>query len=36
MTAPGNALNSGDGLHVVAPGDEYRAAFRLRVSTPEG
>ncbi|HEY1510775.1 MAG TPA: aldose 1-epimerase [Solirubrobacteraceae bacterium] len=36
MTAPGNALNSGDGLHVVDPGAEYRAAFRLRVSAPEG
>jgi galactose mutarotase-like enzyme len=36
MTAPGNALNSGDGLHVVEPGGEYRAAFRLRVSAPGG
>lgn len=32
MTAPANAFNSGDGLHVIAPGEEYRAAFRIRVS----
>ena len=32
MTAPANALNSGDGLHLVAPGEEYRAAFRVRLS----
>src|ERR1700729_568977 len=29
MTAPTNALNSGDGLTVVAPGESYRAAFRI-------
>jgi aldose 1-epimerase len=29
MTAPTNALNSGDGLQVVAPGDSYRAEFRV-------
>ncbi|MBV9816839.1 MAG: aldose 1-epimerase [Solirubrobacterales bacterium] len=31
MTAPTNALRSGDGLTVVAPGAEHRAGFRLRV-----
>jgi aldose 1-epimerase len=29
MTAPTNALVSGDGLRVLAPGEEYRAAFRI-------
>jgi aldose 1-epimerase len=29
MTAPTNALRSGDGLTVVAPGEEYRAAFTV-------
>jgi galactose mutarotase-like enzyme len=29
MTAPTNALRSGDGLMVLAPGEEYRAAFRV-------
>lgn len=32
MTAPTNALNSGDGLHVVDSGDEYGAEFRIVVS----
>jgi len=32
MTAPANALNSHDGLHVIAPGEDYRTAFRIRVS----
>jgi aldose 1-epimerase len=32
MTAPANALNSGDGLHVIAPGEDYRTGFRIRVS----
>jgi galactose mutarotase-like enzyme len=32
MTAPANALNSGDGLHVIAPGEDYRAAFRIKLS----
>ena len=32
MTAPANALNSGDGLHVIAPGEDYRTSFRVRVS----
>jgi galactose mutarotase-like enzyme len=31
MTAPGNALVSGDSLHVLEPGEEYRAAFRIAV-----
>ncbi len=29
MTAPANALRSGDGLTVLAPGAKYRAAFRV-------
>jgi aldose 1-epimerase len=29
MTAPTNALNTGDGLTVIAPGEEYRAIFRV-------
>jgi aldose 1-epimerase len=32
MTAPANALCSGDGLQLVAPGEEYRAEFAIRVS----
>jgi aldose 1-epimerase len=32
MTAPANALNSHDGLHVIAPGEDYRTAFRIRVA----
>jgi aldose 1-epimerase len=32
MTAPTNALNSGDGLTIVEPGASYRAAFRIAVS----
>jgi galactose mutarotase-like enzyme len=32
MTAPANALNSGDGLRLIAPGEDYRAAFRIRLS----
>ena len=31
MTAPANALGSGRGLAVVAPGDRYRAVFRIGV-----
>jgi galactose mutarotase-like enzyme len=31
MTAPTNALVSGDGLAIVAPGDAYRAAFSISV-----
>jgi aldose 1-epimerase len=32
MTALTNALNSGDGLTVVAPGESYRAEFRIALS----
>ncbi|HZE05144.1 MAG TPA: aldose 1-epimerase [Solirubrobacteraceae bacterium] len=32
MTAPTNALIDGRDLHVVAPGEEYRAAFSIAVS----
>lgn len=32
MTAPANALNSRDGLHVIAPGEDYRTGFRIKVS----
>lgn len=32
MTAPTDALNSGRGLTVVAPGDQYRARFALQVT----
>jgi len=34
MTAPTNALVSGDGLHVIEPGGTFRATFRIRI-TPE-
>jgi galactose mutarotase-like enzyme len=36
MTAPANALCSGDGLQLVAPGEEYRAEFGIRVSAGVG
>ncbi len=32
MTAPTNALVSGDGLRLVAPGSSFRATFRIRVA----
>lgn len=32
MTAPTDALNSGRGLTVVAPGDQYRARFALQLT----
>jgi len=32
MTAPTNALNSGDGLSLVSPGELHRATFRISVS----
>jgi galactose mutarotase-like enzyme len=35
MTAPTNALVGGDGLALVAPGEQYRAAFRVAVSGAE-
>jgi aldose 1-epimerase len=31
MTAPANALRSGDGLRLLAPGERYRAGFSLGV-----
>ena len=35
MTAPGNALVSGDGLRVIEPGEQFEAQFRIGVfSTP--
>jgi galactose mutarotase-like enzyme len=38
MTATGNALNSGDGLQIVAPGAEHRAEFTVAITSglPEG
>lgn len=32
MTAPTNALASGDGLQIVRPGESYTAAFRISVA----
>lgn len=32
MTAPTNALVSGEGLALLAPGQQYRAAFRVSIS----
>ena len=32
MTAATNALVSGEGLTLVAPGDRYRAVFRVSIS----
>jgi aldose 1-epimerase len=32
MTAPTNALNSGDGLQVMAPGETYRAEFKIALA----
>jgi aldose 1-epimerase len=36
MTAPTNALISGEGLAFVAPGQRYRAAFRVVISAAGG
>jgi aldose 1-epimerase len=33
MTAPANALISGDGLRFVQPGETFRATFRIRVES---
>ena len=33
MTAPANALRSGDGLCLLAPGERYRARFSLGLSS---
>jgi aldose 1-epimerase len=35
MTAPTNALTSGRGLQLVNPGGAFRAAFRIRIETPQ-
>jgi len=32
MTAPPNALRSGDSLGVLAPGEQHRTAFSIRIS----
>jgi aldose 1-epimerase len=32
MTAPSNALVSGEGLTLVAPGEQCRAAFRVSIA----
>jgi galactose mutarotase-like enzyme len=32
MTAPANALNSGDGLTVIRPAETYVARFRIALS----
>ncbi len=34
MTAPANALRSGNGLRMLAPGERYRAGFSLCVEDP--
>jgi aldose 1-epimerase len=34
MTAPTDALNSGDGLQVLAPGEQHCAAFAVRLHAP--
>jgi len=33
MTAPANALVSGDGLRLVEPGGQFRAVFRIRIGS---
>ncbi|MGB9510423.1 MAG: hypothetical protein WBU20_01955, partial [Candidatus Acidiferrum sp.] len=35
MTAPTAALSSGDGIRILAPGDKFRASFRIIVHTGE-
>lgn len=32
MTAPTNALSSGDGLRVIAPGEQFTASFRIEIN----
>jgi galactose mutarotase-like enzyme len=32
MTAPTNALNTGDGLRVVEPGENHLATFKIAVT----
>jgi hypothetical protein len=34
MTAPTSALTSGHGLRVLAPGQAFEAAFRIRINAP--
>jgi len=34
MTAPANALSNGRGLRFVAPGERFRAAFRIHIDCP--
>ena len=36
MTAPTNALVSGEGLQLVRPGERFEATFRLRVEAMPG
>jgi aldose 1-epimerase len=35
MSAPTNALISGEGLRLVEPNDEFRAVFRIRVESED-
>jgi aldose 1-epimerase len=35
MTAPTNALISGEGLRIVEPGDQFQASFRIAVNYSE-
>ena len=35
MTAPANALISGEGLRLVKPGGRFRATFRIRVGSDD-
>jgi hypothetical protein len=32
MTAPANALRSGEGLRLIAPGERFTASFSIAVS----
>jgi aldose 1-epimerase len=34
MTAPANALRSGEGLHLLSPGERHRARFSISVGQP--
>jgi galactose mutarotase-like enzyme len=36
MTAPTNALNSGDGLLIIEPGDRFSASFVVRIAGDKG
>jgi galactose mutarotase-like enzyme len=36
MTATSNALNSGDGLQILAPGGEHQAKFTIAIAAPGG